>query len=359
MTYSRKITTSVSMAVLAVASFQTFEGQGRAQTRGIQLAAKAACGGENQNSCWNVNPRKWCEPGLQYVPGAVGRRGKCIRPTRSEPIVERDPTPNCGGIGQSSCWNVNPNKWCDPGLIYRAGGLPGRGRCLEPRRGDMLDYTRAVASRYSALGKDNELARLRNCINSPFMKVRMIGQMRLRSTNGTNSLLRECRIDPEKLQRVAAVVLGEDATPPDVGPNPAPPENDQHLAKKFRLFFEFSGGAAAGSRDLGGAIGYAIPLHKKPLGTRWYVNSMTYTRGFDLGAGADILIGLGMPGVPSGDDAIESGEAGVMDIAAIFKGGLTTRLTNSEDPSFAIFGGVGAGLTAATFDFSNDFYPDR
>ncbi|WP_417592345.1 hypothetical protein [Parasphingorhabdus sp.] len=124
-------------------------------------------------------------------------------------------------------------------MLYKLGGLPGKGRREAPKSGDILDLTRAMASRFAALDKNDELARLRSCANSPKMKAQMIAAMQKRSAGSTNMILRECNISVPKLQQVADTVLGDNsrdasainyrsdrANPPDVGP-PVEDDSDQ------------------------------------------------------------------------------------------------------------------------------------
>lgn len=86
--------------------------------------AAKACGGLNQSSCWNVNPAKWCKGNLQYKPTGVPGKGRCVK----------KPTPKpkkiCGGLNQSSCWHVDPTKWCKGNLQYKPTGVPGKGTCV-------------------------------------------------------------------------------------------------------------------------------------------------------------------------------------------------------------------------------------
>lgn len=368
-----KIAATFSTGLFAMGMLAVQPAQAGSGLKGISLAAKKPCGGEGQNSCWSANPTKWCKPGLKYIPGGIGRRGKCIKPPASRPVSgggSGDDTPNCGGIGQRSCWSLKASKWCDPGLLYKPGLLPGKGRCEAPEAGNMVQYTRSVISRYQGLPRNNELSKLRKCVNNPVRQARIISAMKKQATNDTNSILRECNIDPAKLQAVANAVLGEpghgtryvrargygnDANPPDVTPG----EETESVAKKFRLFLEFSAGAAAGSKDVGIAYGYAIPLHAKPKGPRWYKNSTNYVKGLDIGFGGDITVGLGFPGVPSGDGFVEEGTSGLVNIAALAKIGMLTRITDDQDAAFALMGGVGLGLTAATYEYANNFYDDK
>jgi len=90
-----------------------------------EAVAAAQCSGLNQKSCWHINPKKWCNPGLQYVGNGKPGGGRCVRPRPK-------PAPTCGGLDQKSCWNVNPKKWCQPGLDYAGTGKPGDGKCIRP-----------------------------------------------------------------------------------------------------------------------------------------------------------------------------------------------------------------------------------
>ncbi|ASK89301.1 hypothetical protein [Sphingorhabdus sp. SMR4y] len=366
----RIITPALSLALLAIGAVQPQVASAQTQPQRVMLAAKAKCGGVNQNSCWSANPKKWCNAGLQYIPGGLGRRGKCIKVAERVRDTGGDPTPNCGGIGQKSCWSLSSKKWCDAGLLYKPGVLPGKGRCEAPKSGDILDQTRAMASRFASLDKDNELARLRRCVNSPKIKARMIAAMQKQSAMSTNTILRECNISVQKLEDVADTVLGESsqsarrmsygsdqANPPDVGP-PVDDDEEVSVADKYRLFFEVSAGAAAGSKGRDFTLGYAIPLHSKAGFSRWYKNDTDYDSGFDLGVGGDIFVGLGKPGVPSGDYVTESGTSGVYAIAALAKLGVLGRQTFDGKMAFGLFGGIGLGLTVAKYDYTNEFFYD-
>lgn len=89
-----------------------------------QAQAKS-CGGLNQSSCWNVNPAKWCNGNLQYKPTGVPGKGTCVK----RKSKRAKPKSSCGGLGQKSCWNVNPAKWCSGDLQYKPKGIPGKGTC--------------------------------------------------------------------------------------------------------------------------------------------------------------------------------------------------------------------------------------
>lgn len=315
------------------------------------------CGGLNERTCISVLPSKRCDAGLIEVkqPG----RNICIKDE-----LGADRTPNCGGIGQASCWSLKASEWCDPGLLYKPGGLPGRGRCEAADENDMIQYTRAVASRFNALGPNNEATKLRNCLIAPTRLARLKAQMEASDTNGTNSIIRECNVDIEELQRVAAYVLqtpGNSAAR-NLGLNTVSNSDDwdDNLDGKMRLTFELTYGATAGSKGGSNTIGYAIPLHKKPLGSRWYRHNDEYDGGIDLGFGTDLLIGFGFPGVPGGDLVTEEGKSGVLAVGALGKLGMATRVTrDGRRPMWAIFGGVGLGVTAAMYDYENQFLIDK
>ncbi|MEX0828024.1 MAG: hypothetical protein WD005_03635 [Haliea sp.] len=98
-------------------------GEGRCIKPGADY--DAGCGGLNQTSCWNANPKRWCDDGLKYSGTGKPGEGRCITP-------DTDPTPDCGGKDQQSCWHANPNNWCDDGLEYAGTGKPGEGRCIVP-----------------------------------------------------------------------------------------------------------------------------------------------------------------------------------------------------------------------------------
>ena len=82
------------------------------------------CGGLNQKSCWHVDPTKWCDGDLKYKATGIPGQGTCVK------REARKPKPACGGLNQSSCWNVNPAKWCHGELQYKPTGVPGQGTCV-------------------------------------------------------------------------------------------------------------------------------------------------------------------------------------------------------------------------------------
>lgn len=328
-------------------------------TQSVEAAGfgNSNCGGLDQKTCIHILPSKRCNAGL--VEKKQRGRNICVRPSSIG-----DTTGGCGALNQNSCWSLNPSKWCDPGLIYKPTGVPGKGRCRAPDTDNMVEYTRAVASRFNALGRNNEFTKLRNCLISPARLTRLKRQMEANDTNGTNSIIRECNVDIEKLQAVATYMFqgtqGSAARSAGVRAITSSSDDwDDGLAKKFRLTIEFSAAAGAGSNSIGTTIGYAIPLHSKPEGSRWYKGSDDYKSGFDLSGGADLLIGIGMPGVPGGDYARESGDAGIIAASIFGKLGMMTRITDEGDPMWALFGGAGLGATIATFDYENEFFEDK
>ena len=93
----------------------------------VDSAEAKDCGGENQSSCWSVDPNKWCNSGLQYVPGGLPGKGRCIKKPKPKPKPKKE----CGGLNQSSCWHVDPTKWCKGNLQYKPTGVPGKGTCVK------------------------------------------------------------------------------------------------------------------------------------------------------------------------------------------------------------------------------------
>ncbi|MEE4279060.1 MAG: hypothetical protein V2I82_11390 [Halieaceae bacterium] len=86
-------------------------------------AEAKACGGKNQSSCWSLNPAKWCKGNLQYQGNGKPGQGRCV--SRSAPKK------SCGGLNQSSCWSANPKDWCRGDLMYKPTGIPGQGTCIQ------------------------------------------------------------------------------------------------------------------------------------------------------------------------------------------------------------------------------------
>jgi len=89
-----------------------------------QAVAGKNCGGLNQKSCWNIDPKKWCDGNLQYKPTGVPGKGTCIKRAAK-------PAKKCGGLNQSSCWSADPKKWCKGDLQYKPTGVPGKGTCVK------------------------------------------------------------------------------------------------------------------------------------------------------------------------------------------------------------------------------------
>ncbi|EAQ96543.1 hypothetical protein [Congregibacter litoralis] len=90
-----------------------------------QAQAGANCGGLHQKSCWNINPKKWCDSGLSYRGNGKPGQGRCVKKKSTS-----RPKKTCGGLNQSSCWNANPKKWCKGDLQYKPTGVPGTGTCV-------------------------------------------------------------------------------------------------------------------------------------------------------------------------------------------------------------------------------------
>ena len=328
------------------------------------------CGALGQKSCVNVIASKRCNAGL--VEFRQRGRNICIRDGMGV-----DTTQGCGGIGEKSCWSGRPSQWCDAGLIYKPGGIPGRGRCVAADEDNMIQRTRAATSRMKSLGADNELRRLRNCLVNPVRLSRLKREMKEGDSNGTNAIIRECNVDLAKLKEEAAYILGERgasaargsgaytaasaSAPGAMGTFTA--ASGQSAGRAFvdnlRVTIELSADASFFSSSVSGVIGYAIPLSERPLGSRWYKGSDEYLGGIDVGIGGDLLIGVGAPGVPDGDGAIEVGNSGVVAGALGLKIAATIRMDKEGGTMFALFGGVGLGATVAIYEYQNEFFKDR
>ena len=315
------------------------------------------CGGLNEQTCFNVLPSKRCDKGLIEVK----QRGRniCIKDE-----IGADPTPDCGGLDQQSCWSMRASEWCDPGLFYKPGALPGKGRCYAPKDGDMVKAARAALSRFNALPKDNAFSDLRKCLISPSRLKRLKTEMRASNSNGTNAIIRECDVDVEELQEVAAYILDQPSGSAVNGAGARSASStqawDDNLKGKMRMTLELSVEASFFKSSAAAAIGYAIPMHEKPLGARWYKSSDDFKGGVDVGIGGDLMIGIGFPGVPGGDNAVENGLSGVIAGALGAKVAATMRGdTGNGGMMFGLIGGAGLGVTAAMFEYQNEFFDDK
>ncbi|MEL7188732.1 MAG: hypothetical protein AAGK17_04195 [Pseudomonadota bacterium] len=302
-------------------------------------------------------PSKRCDAGLIEVK----QRGRniCIKDE-----IGADPTPNCGGVDQKSCWSARARNWCDPGLIYKPGIVPGKGTCYAPEEDDMVARTRATISRFNALPKDNEFSSLRKCLVKPSRLKRLREVMKAQDGNGTNGIIRECDVDIAKLRDEAAYVLDQPRglAARSMGARSAASTQSwgEDLVNNMRLTLELSVDASFFKNSAAAAIGYAIPMNDRPLGSRWYKSSDDFVGGFDVGVGGDLMIGFGFPGVPDGDNAVENGASGVVAGALGLKLAATLR-ADSENANmmFGVFGGAGLGATVAVYEYQNEFFEDK
>ena len=144
------------------------------------------CGGLNQKSCWNADPKKWCNSGLKYVTDGLPGSGRCIKPSD-------DPTPGCGGLNEKSCWSADPRKWCDGDLKYAGTGIPGQGHCIKKvTDSDLKRVANDAFHKIDALGSNNPLMNLRNCLKQPGNFAELKKQMGKKSENGINAILGRC-----------------------------------------------------------------------------------------------------------------------------------------------------------------------
>lgn len=315
------------------------------------------CGGLNETTCISVLPSKRCDAGLIEV----RQRGRniCIKDE-----IGADQTPSCGGIGQASCWSLKASEWCDPGLIYKPGGIPGKGLCYAPKEDDMIARTRATISRFNALPKDNEFSKLRKCLVKPSRLKRLREQMEAKSSNGTNAIIRECEVNIARLQDAAAYVLdlprSSAARSNGARSASSTQSSGEDFVRNLRLTLELSVDASFFKNSAAAAIGYAIPMNDRPLGTRWYKSSDDFKGGVDVGVGGDLMIGFGFPGVPDGDYVVENGVSGVVGGALGLK--LAATLRGDSDNGgmmFGVFGGAGLGVSVAMYEYQNEFFEDK
>jgi hypothetical protein len=301
-------------------------GKGRCVKREPKPPKQANCGGLNQKSCWNANPKKWCKGDLKYVGSGVPGSGRCI-------AADADPTPNCGGLNQKSCWNANPAKWCDDGLHYVTKGMPGSGRCVKKATNDEIKAAASKAfQKIDALGSNNPLVNLRNCLKQPGVFGDLRQQMGKRSENGVNAILARCNASPTALRSYGQQATGEASS---------------------TLFIEVGGGAVAGV-GAEGAIGYAIPLVKKPDG-RYY---LTGGVGGGVGAavGADVSVGLSSETMPTEHWATDKGKS--VNFSGKLMGAVSVSIDfprgTAKPSGFTLSGGVGLGaeigVVIATWD---------
>ena len=316
---------SVSILKIFVAIFMvpllSFSLLGKAQ-------AADACGGENQKSCWNVNPAKWCHGDLKYIPGGIPGKGKCIkRPAK--------PKSSCGGVNEKSCWNANPKKWCHGNLKYIPGGIPGKGRCVERiSDSDLKSVAKNTFNKIDSLGKNNPLMNLRDCLLQPGNFAALKKQMGKRSENGINSILGRCNSSPSALK-----AYGKEATG----------------TASSTLFIELGGGAVVVG-GVEGAIGYAIPLESNPDG-RYYLTGGA-GGGAGVAVGADVSVGLTSETMPTKHWATDKGKS--VNFSGKVMGAVSVSIDfprHSATPSgFTISGGVGLGAEIGVVIFNWDKY---
>jgi hypothetical protein len=286
------------------------------------------CGGLNQKSCWNANPKKWCNAGLKYVTDGLPGSGRCIKPSD-------DPTPGCGGLNEKSCWSADPRKWCDGNLKYAGTGIPGQGHCIERvTDADLKRVARDAFQKIDALGKNNPLMNLRNCLTQAGNLAALKEQMGKRSKNGVNAILGRCNTNPAALRS-----YGEQATG----------------TESSTLFIEVGGGGVAGV-GAEGAIGYAIPLVKKPDG-RYY---LTGGVGGGVGAaiGADVSVGLSSESMPTAHWATDTGKS--VNFSGKLMGAVSVSIDfprgTAKPCGFTVSGGVGLGAEIGVVIATRDKY---
>ncbi len=412
MSMPRMIAIPISLTVLAFGVGQPAEAQTQPQTQpGAILLAKKDCGGVNQSSCWSINPKKWCNPGLTYLPGGAPGKGRCIRKEAKASGNSGSGSSNCGGLNQSSCWALNPQKWCESGLTYMPGGVPGKGRCIrkpagiagpgstdcgglnqsscwalnpkkwcngnlkyvpgglpgkgrcrDPRQLQMMDTALKLGAHFVRLGRDNPLRQLFRCLNQRENKAAMATAIRSRSKNAANSVIRGCNVDPGAMLR-----LGQNLKQHSMGSSNqtmGSSNQDDSPPEGSFVFFEFAGGAGAGFFDsggtIGGSIGYAVPLTERAKGSRFYGSSEKLMFGGSLNVGADLVAGLSWVGIADGDWADDPGYAVNVSGALGIKGGLSVGFEDTfEATSISLSIGGGVGGEVGFYESNTKYLVDR
>lgn len=309
-------------------------GQGRCVKR---TTSTPRCGGLNQKSCWNANPAKWCRGNLQYKPTGVPGQGTCVKRTAK----------SCGGLNQSSCWNVNPTKWCSGNLKYKPTGIPGKGTCIaRVEDGDLKDVAAPIARRIKNAGQNNPLASLRSCLKRPKTFARLQDAMQRRSKNGVNAVLASCGVSPQSLSNFGNQMLGftsgNSARSTRSVNGMRNSSQSSGSGKSWNLSIAVVGSAVAYG-GVEGAIGYHLTLRSNPE-ARFYVAGGLAV-GVGASAGVDLAIGIGYETMPTGHWARSTGVSVSYSGKAVYGGGVSIDFpTDSAVPvGFTASGGAGAG----------------
>ncbi len=298
-----------------------------------QAMAAGNCGGEGQKSCWNINPAKWCDPGLKYETKGLPGSGRCVLPD-----IKKTTKSDCGGLNQKSCWNINPAKWCDEGLQYQTKGLPGTGRCVRKVNEDLVKQAAAqVSDRAKSIGPNNPLSNLMNCLHSPANFGRLRAAMNARSENGVNSLIGSCGGNREGLRAFGQSTTGQSS-------------NTLHIEL---------GGTAVLIGGVEGAIGYALELKSHPKGRFYLTGGLGGGPGGE-NASADLSVGVSGDSLPTGKWAKDQGKSvdysghyiGGAGLSIEFPGGAAVKPNG-----ITISGGGGFGVEINTIFYSWDLYP--
>jgi hypothetical protein len=297
-------------------------------TLDTEAQAGKNCGGLNQKSCWNLNPKKWCDSGLKYVGTGKPGEGRCI-------AQGGDPTPDCGGLNRKSCWNLNPKHWCDDGMSYSPGVLPNQGTCY--RKISKEEYKLAAKKIYEtvkSLGFENPLFRLRSCLLVQDNLEQLKNVMTKRSENGINRILSICGVSPQALKDYGQSVLGYAPNTLEIG---------------------LTGGLVAGV-GAEGSIAYAVPLDPRPDGRYFLTNG--FGGGAGLAAGVDVTVSLTGEKMPTKHWVSEKGRSVNFSGKAI--GSVSVSIDFPErgitPHGFSVGGGAGVGAEIGTVIFTRDQY---
>ncbi|MCB2060289.1 MAG: hypothetical protein KDE21_07265, partial [Novosphingobium sp.] len=236
---------------------------------------------------------------------------------------------------QKSCWNANPKHWCDDGMSYSPGIIPGEGTCY--RKFSKEEYLAAAEDMRDiviTLGADNPMTRLRTCLLYPENLEKLQQAMTDRSENAMNRILSICRVSPSDLRAYGEEALG-------------------HAPKTLEI--GLSGGLVAGV-GVEGSVVYAIPLQPRPDGRYFLTNGLG--GGAGAAAGVDVTVGLTSDEMPTEHWAVDKGKS------VNFSGKLLGSASVSIDfpergitpNGFTVGGGVGIGAEIGTLIYTRDQY---
>ncbi|GAB5414844.1 MAG: hypothetical protein Cons2KO_24470 [Congregibacter sp.] len=250
-------------------------------------------------------------------------------------------------MNQSSCWHVDPTKWCRGNLKYKPTGIPGQGTCIKRiDNDDRRDVAAPIAQNFMQAGANNPLSSLRSCLRRADKLAELESAMRARSKNRINALLASCGASPQALSSFGNQILGTTNTRASNSTlglsgtrNVAQSSAD---ARSWNLSIAVVGSAVAYG-GIEGSIGYHLTLRSNPEG-RFYIAG-GLGAGVGATAGVDLAVGLGYEEMPTAHWARSTGVSVGFSGKALYGGGVSIDFpTDSAVPvGITASGGVGAG----------------